>query len=92
MKNAFRKLWAWLRCEDGRMPKETGIPLSRAFKYSKLTLEHPTCGQIGDGDMVQISHRLAEGKYKTCYVTVKQLRKAMARLNARAGGKNGHRR
>lgn len=92
MKNTFKKLWAWLRCEGEYAPKETGIPLSKAFKYSELILEYPLHGQIGDGDIVQISHRLAEGKYKTCYVTVKQLRKAMARLNARAGGKNGHRR
>jgi hypothetical protein len=39
----------------------------------------PIHGKIGDEDIVMMSHKLENGSYETCYVTVKQLKEALSK-------------
>lgn len=77
MKKALLKFWHWLRCED-----ENGNPVGnpwRPFRYSEMIKYYPIHGKIGDEDIVMMSHKLENGSYETCYVTVKQLKEALSK-------------
>ena len=53
------------------------IELRDAAKYSELIQKFPIHGEIGDDDIIQLSHKLENGKYETCYVTISQLKQAL---------------
>ena len=75
----WKKFWHWMRCED-----ENGKPIDnpwQPFKYSEMIKNYPIHGSIGDEDIVMMSHKLENGKYETCYVTIKQLKDALAAIN-----------
>lgn len=73
----LKKLWHWLRCED-----ENGNPIKDdafyLFRYSENIKKLPLVGKINDDDIFQISHRLDNGEWTTCYVTIKQLKEALS--------------
>ena len=74
MKRIFSRFFHWLRCED-----EFGNPVDnpwQPFRYSEMIKHYPIHGNIGDEDIVMMSHKLENG-YETCYVTVKQLKEAL---------------
>ena len=76
MKRLAKKIWQWLRCED-----ENGNPIDDTFyplRYSENIKRFPLKGQIGDDDIVQISHKIDDGKYATCYITIRQLKEGLA--------------
>ena len=70
----IKKFWHWLRCED-----ENGKPIDNPWqlKYSEMMKHYPIHGNIGDEDIVMMSHKLEDGSYETCYVTVKQLKEVL---------------
>ena len=82
MKKLFKQIWYWLRCKD-----ENGNPITTdtfsfiklrdAAKYSKLIQKFPIHGEIGDNDIIQLSHKLENGKYETCYITILQLKQVL---------------
>ena len=80
----LKKIWHWLRMEDenGKPIEEKidysrGIPISRSLRYSELINDFPIHGKIGKEDILQLSHKLDDGQYETCYVTIKQLKDAL---------------
>lgn len=86
MKKIFKRFWHWLRCED-----ENGNPITTDIfpfielndigKYSKLIQKFPIHGEIGDDDIIQLSHKLENGKYETCYITLSQLKQSLKENN-----------
>ena len=44
---------------------------------------YPIHGTIGDDDILMLSHELKDGRYETCYITIKQLRDAIVNLEAK---------
>ncbi len=75
--NLLMKFWHWLRCED-----EFGNPVDnpwQPFRYSEMIKHYPLHGNIRDEDIVMMSHKLEDGGYETCYVTVKQLKEALSK-------------
>ena len=77
----LKKIWHWLRMEDEngkpieeKMDYSRGIPISRSLRYSELINDFPIHGKIGKEDILQLSHKLDDGQYETCYVTIKQLK------------------
>ena len=73
----WKKFWHWLRCED-----ENGNPVDnpwQPFRYSEMIKRNPLHGDIGDEDIVMMSHKLENGEYETCYVTLRQLKDALTR-------------
>ena len=84
---ALKKIWHWLRMEDEngkpieeKMDYSRGIPISRSLRYSELIDDFPIHGKIGKEDILQLSHKLDDGQYETCYVTVKQLKDAILEM------------
>lgn len=83
MKNIIKNFIAWLRCENEKYKEiqgngiRCGIPFDKAFKYSELIKMFPMHGQLGDDDIIQISHKREDSGYETCYVTIKQLKDAI---------------
>ena len=80
----LKKIWHWLRMEDEngkpieeKMDYSRGIPISRSLRYSELINDFPIHGKIGKEDILQLSHKLDDGQYETCYVTIKQLKDAL---------------
>lgn len=72
---ALKKFWHWLRCED-----EYGNPVDnpwQPFRYSEMVKRYPIHGKIGDEDIVMLTHKLENGSYETCYVTINQLKEAL---------------
>ena len=83
----LKKIWHWLRMEDenGKPIEEkvdysSGIPISRLLRYSELIDDFPIHGKIGKEDILQLSHKLDDGQYETCYVTIKQLKDAILEM------------
>ena len=77
----IKKFWHWLRCED-----EDGNPIDKPwqpFRYSEMIKYYPIHGTIGDDDILMLSHKLKDGRYETCYITIKQLRDAIVNLEAK---------
>jgi hypothetical protein len=82
MKKLFKQFWHWLKYED-----ENGNPITtdtfpfieirNTGKYSELIQRFPIDGKIGDDDILQLSHKLENGKYETCYVTISQLKQVL---------------
>ena len=73
----LKAFWHWLRCED-----EFGNPVDspwQPLRYSEMIKHYHIHGKIGDEDIVMISHKLENGSYETCYVTVKQLKEALSK-------------
>ena len=85
---SLKKIWWWLRIEDEngkpmieeKIDSSRRIPMSRAFKYSELIDDFPIHGKIGKEDILQLSNKLDDGLYETCYITVKQLKDAIVNL------------
>ena len=84
---SLKKIWHWLRMEDEngkpieeKMDYSRGIPISRSLRYSELIDDFPIHGKIGKEDILQLSHKLDDGQYETCYVTVKQLKDAILEM------------
>ena len=84
---ALKKIWHWLRMEDEngkpieeKMDYSRGIPISRSLRYSELIDDFPIHGKIGKEDILHLSHKLDDGLYETCYVTVKQLKDAILEM------------
>lgn len=83
MKKWWKKFIAWMRCEDadGKSAYDgnpLGIP---PFRYSERIKYFPVHGKIGKEDILQLSHKLENGEYETCYVTIKQLEDALAAID-----------
>lgn len=83
----LKKIWHWLRMEDEngnpieeKMHYSRGIPISRLLRYSELIDDFPIHGKIGKEDILQLSHKIDDGQYETCYVTVKQLKDAILEM------------
>ena len=83
----LKKIWHWLRMEDEngkpieeKMAYSRGIPISRSLRYSELIDDFPIHGKIGKEDILQLSHKLDDGQYETCYVTIKQLKDAILEI------------
>ena len=83
----LKKIWHWLRMEDEngkpieeKMDYSRGIPISRSLRYSELINDFPIHGKIGKEDILQLSHKLDDGQYETCYVTIKQLKDAILEI------------
>ena len=83
----LKKIWHWLRMEDEngkpieeKMDYSRGIPISRSLRYSELIDDFPIHGKIGKEDILQLSHKLDDGQYETCYVTIKQLKDAILEI------------
>ena len=83
----LKKIWHWLRMEDEngkpieeKMDYSRGIPISRSLRYSELIDYFPIHGKIGKEDILQLSHKLDDGQYETCYVTIKQLKDAILEM------------
>lgn len=86
MKNIFKRFWHWLRCEDENgNPITTDtfpfIELKDIGKYSELIQKFPIHGKIEDDDIIQLSHKLPNGKYETCYITISQLKQSLKENN-----------
>lgn len=77
----LKKLWHWLRCEDENGNQTDKSWLS--FRYSEMIKHNPIHGNIGDEDIVKMSHKLENGEYETCYVTIKQLKDTLAAVDHR---------
>ena len=84
---ALKKIWHWLRMEDEngkpieeKMDYSRGIPISPSLRYSELIDDFPIHGKIGKEDILQLSHKLDDGQYETCYVTIKQLKDAILEM------------
>lgn len=86
MKETWKKIVAWLKCEDDLHLKpsvrvtssgEVGIKAEMSGRYSELIKDFPIHGEIGPDDILQLSHKLDDGNWETCFVTVKQLRDAI---------------
>lgn len=82
MKKIFKQIWNWLRCENenGNLIKTDTFPcieLRNAGKYSELIQKFPIHGEVGYDDIIQLSHKLENGKYETCYVTISQLKQVL---------------
>ena len=85
---ALNKIRQWLMTEDKngkpmieeKIDSSRRIPMSRAFKYSELIDDFPIHGKIGKEDILQLSHKLDDGQYETCYVTIKQLKDAILEI------------
>ena len=85
---ALKKIWRWLRIEDKngkpmiekKIDYSRGIPISRSLRYSELINDFPIHGKIGKEDILQLSHKLDDGQYETCYVTIKQLKDAILEI------------
>ena len=77
MKKIFKRFWHWLRCEDenGNLIYERSNVFS--FVYSELIKRFPIHGEITDDDIFQLSHKLHNGKYETCYITLSQLKQSL---------------
>ena len=73
--NMIKKFWHWLRCEDenGNLTAKPWQP----FRYSEMIKYYPIHGNIGDDDILMLSHKLEDGSYENCYVTIKQLKDAL---------------
>ena len=72
----LKKFWHWLRCED-----ERGNPVDDRFyplRYSENIKRFPLKEKITDDDILQLSHKLKDGGWATCYITIKQLKEKMA--------------
>lgn len=81
MKKIIKLIWHWLRYEDENGNPITDdkfpvIELKDSAKYSMLIQKFPIHGEIGDDDIIHLSHKLENGKYETCYVTISQLKQA----------------
>lgn len=82
MKKLFKQIWHWLRCEDenGNPTTTDTFPYIKtrdSAKYSELIQRFPIHGEIGDDDIFQLSHKLENGTYETCFVTISQLKQAL---------------
>ena len=82
MKTIIKQIWHWLRCKDenGNLITTDRFPfigLKDILKYSELIQRFSIHGKIGDDDIIQLSHKLENGKYETCYVTISQLKQAL---------------
>lgn len=72
----LKKFWHWLRCED-----ENGNPVDDRFypfRYSENIKQFPLKEKITDDDILQLSHKLEDGRWTTCYITIKQLKEELA--------------
>ena len=76
MKSILEKIKSWLSSDDGRKP-------FYPFRYSENIERFPVHGELGDDDIIQVSHRLESGGYETAYVRLRDVRKYAAGL----GGK-----
>ena len=47
------------------------------LSYSKLIDKFPIHGNVSADDIIHISHKLEDGKYETCFITVNQLKRAI---------------
>ena len=70
--SALKRFWHWLRCED--------VDGKSTYRYSKQIKYFPCHGKIGKEDILQLSHKLDNGEYETCYATVKQLKDAILEM------------
>jgi hypothetical protein len=52
-------------------------PIESPWLYSELIKKFPIHGEIGNDDIIHISHKLENGKYETCFITIEQLKKAI---------------
>lgn len=74
----WKKFWRWMRCED-----EVGNPIDKPwqpFRYSEMIKYYPIHGTIDNDDILMLSHKLKDGEYETCYITIKQLKDAIVNL------------
>lgn len=83
--NALKKFWKWMKCEDEApamktMSASSEIPVSLSARYSELITQFPIHGKIGKEYIIHMSHKLDDGSYETCYVTVKQLKDAIIEM------------
>lgn len=72
----IKKFWHWLRCED-----ENGNPIDKPwqpFRYSEMIKHYPIHGIVSDDDILMLSHKLKDGEYETCYITIRQLKAVLA--------------
>ena len=80
--SVLKRFWHWLRCEDvdGKSTYDRNPPVISPFRYSERIKYFPCHGKIGKEDILQLSHKLENGEYETCYVTVKQLKDAILEM------------
>lgn len=76
MKSILEKLKSWLSSDDGQKP-------FYPFRHSENIERFPVHGELGDDDIIQVSHRLEGGGYETAYVRLRDVRKYVAE----SGGK-----
>lgn len=76
MKSILEKIKSWLSSDDGQKP-------FYPFRYSENIERFPVHGELGDDDIIQVSHRLESGGYETAYVRLRDVRKYVAE----SGGK-----
>lgn len=72
MKNMIKRFWNWLVADD----VDDGFHVC-VLKYSDLIEKYPLNGEVGDDDILHISHKLENGRYETCYIRVSDLKKAL---------------
>ncbi len=80
----WKRFWHWLRCED-----ENGNPLDdnkwivgvNDLRYSECIKKFPLKESMTLDDILHISHKKADGKWTTCYITLKQLKDALAAVD-----------
>ena len=82
MNRMLKKFWHWMRCED-----ENGEPLDKPIvgvtdlRYSECIKKFPLKEGMSLDDILKISHRRnSDGKWETCYITIKQLKEAIINL------------
>lgn len=80
----WKRFWHWLRCED-----ENGNPLDdnkwivgvNDLRYSECIKKFPLKESMTLDDIFHISHKKADGKWTTCYITLKQLKDALTAVD-----------
>lgn len=71
MKEMWKKFIAWLKCEG---EDDQIYPFYYPSRYSENIERFPIHGKITDEDIIQLSHKLGDGKYETCYVRMKDMK------------------
>lgn len=73
MKEMWKKFIASLRCVNEEKSPECHI-IKYQNRYSENIKHFPIHGTLGDEDIIQVSHKLEDGEYETCYVYLKDLK------------------
>lgn len=79
----WKKFWHWLRMEvENSKPfdDKKWIVGVNDLRYSKCIKRFPLKDSMTLDDILHISHKKEDGSWTTCYVTLKQLKDAIASL------------